>query len=281
MIGRQALVEIVKDVSTPIAHNFGLPLVYESKEGRSFAGSAVTAIDRDIQAKLMEVLPGDFLGEETGGRMTGAKRVWYVDPLDGTAARIRGLPTSTCIVTLMELDGNFGFPILTVIHNPITDQTWSAEVDGGTWYQFGRNAKIQCKIDASEPVPETVFSIVTLWPGEDYYFDEVKKEVLRDKRFNNQDFGGLGAAHASVVSGTNHLSACRATKAFETAAATLLMREAGGCAWSLNKTPFLETGFPLEFVNGTQTFTIPDGAVIARSEAIAETFLELVRKVNA
>lgn len=280
-IDRSGLIEIVESAAVSIAQNFGLPLVYESKRGRSFAGAAVTAIDRDIQAKLMELLPGNFMGEEDGGRDDGGEYVWLVDPLDGTGARIRGLPTSTCIVTLMRRHrSDSGYPVMTVIHNPVTRQTWSAELDHGAFYKFGDNEEVRCQLNKEGPAPEKILSTITLWPGEDFRFDEVKRAVETSGDFDNQDFGGLGAAHASVVTGTTHLSACRASAAFETAAATLLMKEAGGIAWNLEGGNLAHIGFPIEMVRGKKTFSLPKGAIIASNRSVALKFLKIILDMN-
>lgn len=278
-MNRDMLVAIVKDVAKPIAESFGLPLVYEAKEGLTSAAAAVTAIDRDIQAKLMSVLSGDFMGEEDGERITGNSKVWLTDPLDGTGARIRGLASSTCIVTLMDVQGSVGSPILTVIHNPITDQTWSAELGQGAFYQFRNNQETRCILNNEVGAPTKILSTITLWPGNDYRFDEVKKAVEADSRFDTQDFGALGAAHASVTTGTTHLSACRASAAYETAAAALLTEEAGGVTLNLKGLPI--TTFPIQDVRGKTTFAIPDGSIVASSNTVAQSFLELVQRTNA
>jgi fructose-1,6-bisphosphatase/inositol monophosphatase family enzyme len=277
----EELVKIVQEASAPIATAFGQPLAYEGKEGRTDVAAAVTAIDRAIQAKLMEALPGDFMGEEEGERITGSKLAWLTDPLDGTGARIRGLATSTCIVTLMEVRNGIGKPIMTVIHNPVTRQTWSAQYKGDAYYQYADERRTRCVLLRYPALPQKILSTVTLWPGNDHQFEEVKEAVETSDRFDNQDFGALGSAHATVATGTTHLSSCRASAAYETAAATLLMEEAGGVAWDLEGNNLVESGFPIQEVRGKTTFAIPNGAVIASSEAVAQEFLNLVRTINA
>jgi fructose-1,6-bisphosphatase/inositol monophosphatase family enzyme len=277
----EELVKIVQEASAPIATAFGQPLAYEEKDGRTDAAAAVTAIDRAIQAKLMEALPGDFMGEEEGERITGSKLVWLTDPLDGTGARIRGLATSTCIVTLMEVHDGIGKPIMTVIHNPVTRQTWSAESHGVTFYQYADNTIVDCPLLTHAPLPSKILSTITLWPGSDLRFDEVKKATEESSLYDNQDFGALGLAHATVATGTTHLSACRASAAYETAAAALLMKGSGGVVYSLEGENLILDGFPIQNVRGKMTFAIPNGAIVASSEAVAQEFLNLVRTINA
>lgn len=280
-LSRNELIHLVTAAAKPIDDAFGLPLAYQGKEGRTDAAAAVTAIDRTIQATLMEKLPGDFMGEEDGQRITGSSQVWLTDPLDGTGALIRGLASATCIVTLMQVADTIGKPILTVIHNPVTQQTWSAELGNGAYYQRGNNPETRCHLDRASDLPAKILSTIALWPGIDHNFDTVKQAVENYSLYDNQGFEALGAAHASVASGTTHLSACRASAAYETAAATLLMQEAGGVACNLQGVNFMQIGFPIQDVRGKQTFAIPQGAVIASSEAVAKEFLMLVHKVNS
>jgi fructose-1,6-bisphosphatase/inositol monophosphatase family enzyme len=280
ILKRTALVKIVKRVSAQIAADFGQPLAHQGKNGYVGAAGAVTEIDHAIQADLMVALVGDFMGEEEGQRDTGSNFVWLVDPLDGTGARIRGLASSTCIVTLMEVDDGFGKPILTVIHNPITNQTWSAESRSGAYYQYAESAETRCSLDTRSALPQKILSTITLWPGDDFRFDEVKAAVQNSALFDNQDFGALGSAHATVATGTTHLSACRAGAAYEAAAAALLMQEAGGVVYDLEGQNLISTGFPIQDVRGKKTFAIPQGAIVASSEAVANEFIHLVQSIN-
>ncbi|MBL9077716.1 MAG: hypothetical protein JNL08_09440 [Planctomycetes bacterium] len=69
----------------------GVP--YELKDG----SSPVTAADREVDAALRALLPrGDdgWLSEESDDdpRRLGCRRVWIVDPLDGTRSFVAGRP---------------------------------------------------------------------------------------------------------------------------------------------------------------------------------------------
>ena len=277
---RSTLIDLVKRASAPITTAFGLPLAYQGKDGRDAIAAAVTDIDQAIQSTLMDMLTGDFIGEEVGGRFTETHTSWLVDPLDGTGARIRGLASATCIVTLMQAHNGVGRPLLTVIHNPVTQQTWSAQANAGAFYQYADGPEHQCVLDTHSSLPEKILSTITLWPATDFHFDEVKNSVQANSRFDNQDFGALGSAHATVATGTTHLSACRASAAYETAAAALLMQEAGGVVYDLNGANLILDGFPLQNKDGKHTFLIPNGAVVASSEAVAQEFLQIVRLIN-
>jgi fructose-1,6-bisphosphatase/inositol monophosphatase family enzyme len=77
-LNRTQLIEIVENSAQLMADTFGLPLSFAGKDGRTDAAGAVTEIDRAVQTKLMEALPGDFMGEEEGQRVTGSDLIWML-----------------------------------------------------------------------------------------------------------------------------------------------------------------------------------------------------------
>jgi myo-inositol-1(or 4)-monophosphatase len=69
-----------------------------------------------LREQLLELLPCDFWGEETGHRLTGQSLCWVVDPNDGTSDFIKGLKGSALSVGLL-CDQT---PVLGVVFAPIT-----------------------------------------------------------------------------------------------------------------------------------------------------------------
>jgi fructose-1,6-bisphosphatase/inositol monophosphatase family enzyme len=93
--------------------------------------SALTQIDLDIEkfltANLVTLFPGaGILGEEYG--MQGnPKKYWTLDPIDGTAHFVRGMPFSTCMTALVE-DNQVIFSIIyDFLHN---DFYWAEKNKG-------------------------------------------------------------------------------------------------------------------------------------------------------
>lgn len=88
---------------------------YEWKEG----GGPVTAADREVDAMLKAALPapGDgWLSEESedGPERLSCRRVWIVDPLDGTRSFLAGRPDHAVSIALV-VDGE---PVLGAIGGP-------------------------------------------------------------------------------------------------------------------------------------------------------------------
>ncbi len=93
---------------------------FERKEAR---GDPVTAADHAVDRVLRETLPIDgegWLSEETAddrSRLT-ARRVWVVDPIDGTREFVEGIPEWCVSIGLVE-DGE---PVAGGILNPATGE---------------------------------------------------------------------------------------------------------------------------------------------------------------
>ncbi len=90
--------------------------------------SPVTRADREADAllrrELLRLEPVGWLSEETADSRDRLQqdRLWVVDPLDGTKEFIKGLPEYTVAVALVER----GEPLLGVVHNPATGDTFAA-----------------------------------------------------------------------------------------------------------------------------------------------------------
>ena len=113
---REALhraMELVRSMARP-----GLP--FELKDG----GSPVTAVDRAVDAMLRDRLPraGDgWLSEESDDDPSRlqCRRVWIVDPLDGTRSFLAGRPDHSVSIALVE----DGVAVLGAIGAPAVDVT--------------------------------------------------------------------------------------------------------------------------------------------------------------
>ncbi|HLK12873.1 MAG TPA: 3'(2'),5'-bisphosphate nucleotidase CysQ [Candidatus Binatia bacterium] len=97
--------------------------------------SPVTAADLEadaiIRARIAAAFPDDgWLSEETADstERLGKRRVWIVDPLDGTKEFIQHIPEFCVCVALVEA----GRPIVAVEYNPAADRLYVASRGDGT-----------------------------------------------------------------------------------------------------------------------------------------------------
>jgi myo-inositol-1(or 4)-monophosphatase len=123
---------IVEEVGVELARNFGKAEIIAQKTGSP--GDVVTELDRKtektVAERLNKLYPSiEFFGEEFGGN-DKAERLWILDPIDGTAHFIRGIPFCTTQIALVE-QGQITFSI---IYNFVTKEMFSA--------QRGRGAKL-------------------------------------------------------------------------------------------------------------------------------------------
>lgn len=87
---------------------------------------AAQAIDRRIR----ENFPGDSVSCEESGRTNGSsRRLWHIDPMDGTKNFSHGL-AHFCTMLALEEDGVLQ---LAVIHDPMRSETFSAIRGHGAW----------------------------------------------------------------------------------------------------------------------------------------------------
>lgn len=236
----------------------------------------VTAIDHAVSNALKAWAMTKkiaFIGEEGNSECpidpTGF--CLYVDPLDGTGAYARGMATATVIATIMQMENGRGTPIMAVIHNPMTQQTWFAERAQGAWYQrFDEPVRIGT--DVVEPKYWRV--AICAWPGVEASFAAFKTRVLESRHFSDQEMGAFGIGGGLIAAGSLHATAIAATSAVETAAMSLLVREAGGVATDLYGTTL--DSFELGQHKEKMDFLLLNGAILActrqAGNALTETF---------
>jgi myo-inositol-1(or 4)-monophosphatase len=126
----QRLAEAVRAAGELALKTFRAPLKSWTK------GKDSPVCEADIAANelLHERLAGDgfgWLSEESldDRRRLSARRVWVVDPIDGTRAYIAGLPNWTVAAALVE-DGR---PVAAALYAPVTDELFTATAGAGTF----------------------------------------------------------------------------------------------------------------------------------------------------
>lgn len=106
-----------------------LDLVVTTKPDRTPVTDADQAVERAIRALLAERRPGDgILGEEFGSEGSGSRQ-WIIDPIDGTAGFLRGIPIWATLISL-AVDG---VPVVGVVSAPALGKRWWARTGGGAW----------------------------------------------------------------------------------------------------------------------------------------------------
>lgn len=114
------------------------PGTITAKGDRDMASEVDYAVEDDLRTFLAKETPEiGFLGEEHGGADAHTATAWILDPVDGTANYLHGLPLYAVSLALVEA----GRPILGAVFLPALDQRyWAAE--GGGAYRDGNRITV-------------------------------------------------------------------------------------------------------------------------------------------
>lgn len=103
----------------------------QRKPDRSWVTEADLAIERMLTTRLAERFPDHgIIGEEQTRRSIDQEFLWAIDPLDGTAVFIAGLPIWGVSLGLLR----HGRPYLGVIYLPLLDDCYWAGPTGGAFW---------------------------------------------------------------------------------------------------------------------------------------------------
>lgn len=121
------LAEKLADISEEIiCRYFRQPnLAAATKKGE--VSAIVTLADRLAEEAMVDVIlqesPGDGIIREEGENIPSQTgQAWVLDPIDGTASFVRGLPIFGTLIGLVELANNL--PLLGVVNQPILRERW-------------------------------------------------------------------------------------------------------------------------------------------------------------
>jgi fructose-1,6-bisphosphatase/inositol monophosphatase family enzyme len=185
-------------------------------------GSEVTNVDHAIESSLVASLRAAFpnhniIGEEGVYERTSSEATWIIDPIDGTAGFIRGVPLSTILVAL-TVEGQAQIAVVDV---PSLDWKFHA-VKGGGSFLNGSRIQVQSQFDSQSDI---------VCHGDRYTFSLVARcawyETLASKvkffRSYTDSFG-----HCLVACGVAGLMVDAAMELWDRTSVELLVREAGG-----------------------------------------------------
>ncbi len=205
-----------------------------SKAPGDWVSDVDTASEVAVRDALAESAPGvAFFGEEGGGER--APLGWLVDPLDGTANFLHGLPAVGVSVALVEA----GTPVVGVVHAPLLGDTYVATAGGGAT-RNGEAIRVSDRAP-EQAIPATGFPFRRKDLVEQYLaaFAEVNA-VVEDLRRVGAASLDLAWTAAGVFDGFFEL----ALGPWDVAAGALLVREAGGVVtdWSGDPSAWLGSG---------------------------------------
>lgn len=180
------------DTGAPIARQyFRQPLNIIAKSD----DSPVTIADRTAELEMRKVIEAHFpehgiYGEEHGQVRLDAEYVWVLDPIDGTAAYITGMPVFGILIAVAQDDK----PILGVIEQPILQERWI----GGKGLQTSLNGKKVKTSDCSDLKDASLY----ITTSDMLTTDEERSKYLKLKKSVRVNrFGGDCYAYGLLASG--------------------------------------------------------------------------------
>jgi len=191
--------------------------------------SPVTEADQAVETLLAEFVrarfpSARFFGEEHGGDSEQARGLRFVvDPIDGTRAFLRGLPTWSILVGL-ELDGE---PVAGVAYMPASGDLFSA-VRGEGAYANGRPIRLS-RVQALEDA-------LVCHGGLAQFTEDGREAALGALARATYTQRGLAdfANYRALLLGQADGVVDPRVKPYDVAAAAVLVREAGGRLTSLS-----------------------------------------------
>jgi histidinol-phosphatase len=205
----------------------------QTKPDRSPVTEADQAVERRLRAFFGKRFPdAGFLGEESGAGGDGSQALRFVvDPIDGTRAFLRGLPTWSILVGL-EADGE---PVLGIAYFPASgDLYWGAQGHGA--YGNGRPLRVSsvASLDAALVCHGALqqFSAAGC-------MDLLPR--LTDGTYTQRGFSDFDG-YRHLLEGRADAMVDPAIMPWDMIAAAVLVREAGGTFTSMSGEPTIHGG---------------------------------------
>ncbi|MDV6012940.1 histidinol-phosphatase [Haloechinothrix sp. LS1_15] len=221
-------------------------LVIDRKPDRTPVTDADFAVEDTIRSLLAEHRPDDVVaGEEHGGELDGApgKRVWVVDPIDGTKAFLRGLPVWATLIAAVDA----GTVVAGMVSAPALGRRWWATDGGGAYTDDGRGPR-QIAVSGVASLADAFLSTTNLstW-GEHHSLPAYL--ALVEACWENRAYGDFWQ-HCLVAEGAIDVAAEPIVSPWDIAPFPVLLAEAGGRMTDLTGATRLDGGNALS-TNGT------------------------------
>lgn len=215
-----AIDEIVRAGGAMMRQAFTAPdkPAYSMKGRQDYLTATDGAVEQFVRAELARRFPGQaVLGEEGGGSVDG-RRLWIVDPIDGTANFARQIP-HFCISLGLLVDGQLEAGAL---YEPNADELFIAQRGRGAWLN-GARMRVSTVSELEAATMEIGWS--TRIPVQTW-IDMAGRAAHAGCSVRRSGSGALGLAY--VAAGRTEAYVEAHINSWDVAGALLLVTEAGG-----------------------------------------------------
>ncbi|MFQ3550177.1 MAG: inositol monophosphatase family protein [Armatimonadota bacterium] len=226
--------EVAYGAGKIVREKFSEPFQWKEKTDR---GDIVTEVDelseKYIIDRISKEFPDDgYLAEESGNTNINSKRIWIIDPIDGTLNYMKRIPIFSISIAAYEN----GQVSAGVVYDPIHDEMFSAQRGYGTTVN---GEKIT--IDNVEDIENRIITVSWVQSKADRtafvkYIDEISKETSHFRRLGsaalNMAYIADGRLNAYLQGGLNP---------WDISAGLVIIEEAGGIVTDFNGNPINAT----------------------------------------
>jgi len=202
-----------------------------TKPDRTPVTDADLAVERSIRSGIEAARPHDsILGEEFGVEGTGSRQ-WIIDPIDGTANFLRGVPIWGTLISL-AVDG---VPVVGVVSSPALGKRWWAAKGHGAWTQADGQDVKQLQVSGVAELEDASLSYNNI-QGWDQFGHLDALIGLSRKVWRARSIGDMWA-YMLLAEGSLDIVSEFDLKPYDVAALIPIIEEAGGTFTSISGEP--------------------------------------------
>lgn len=219
------------DLARP--HFLSLPKTVTLKTERDMVTDIDKAIENELRSFLRERAPNvGFIGEEGGSIEAEADLKWALDPIDGTANFVHGIPLVAVSLGLLQADNQ----VLGVIDLPMLGERYAAVAQRGAVNSAGRIGVRQ-----TGNLSEAIVSVGDYAVGPDAQTKNRTRFALTmglaEKAQRVRMFGAAAIDLVWVAEGKLDACIMFSNNPWDTAAGVAIAREAGALVMDLDGSP--------------------------------------------
>jgi histidinol-phosphatase len=199
-----------------------LDLRVETKPDRTPVTDADRAVEFELRNLIATHRPQDAVIGEEFENTASAERNWIIDPIDGTANYLRGVPVWASLIAL-RIDGVI---VLSVVSAPALGRRWWAERGTGAFTKDIDGSVRTCQVSEVREIKDASisFNSIRQWDQAGLLepLIELTREVWRDRAYG--DF----LSYMYLAEGLLDMVSEHDLKIYDIAALVPIVEEAGG-----------------------------------------------------
>lgn len=215
-----ALADAADEIS--LARFQALDLKIETKPDRTPVTDADQSVEKKIREMISQLAPADIVIGEEFENTGSSSRTWIVDPIDGTANFLRGLPIWATLIAL-RIDSTI---TTSVVSAPALGRRWWASKGEGAFTRDVDGSVRKLSVSAVSDLSDSYISYNSIqqWQriGKEKNIESLSEQVWRIRAFG--DF----LSYMYVAEGSIDAASEPDLKIYDIAALVPIVQEAGG-----------------------------------------------------